>query len=81
MAAKVTKVIVNQEPIELYKILKMENLFESGAAAKHAIAEGLVQLNGLVEVQKRKKIYDGDRISLDGIQLQVKVILRSVSFL
>lgn len=72
--AKVTKVLVDSEPIELYKILKIENLAESGADAKHAIAEGHVLVNGEVETRKRKKIFDGDRVEFNGDLLQVKVI-------
>ncbi len=51
---------IRKEPIELYKILKYENMAESGGEAKYLIAEGLVRVNGLVEKRKRKKIVSGD---------------------
>ncbi len=74
MAGKIIKVLIKEEPIELYKILKMENLVESGGEAKHIIAEGLVHVNGEVEMRKRKKIFDSDIIAFEDAKLQVKLI-------
>lgn len=67
------EVQIKSEPVELYKILKFENLVMSGGEAKHAIAQGLVTLNGLVESRKRKKIFAGDVISFG--QEMLKIIL------
>ena len=53
---------VNVEPIELYKILKIENLVEGGGEAKVRIANGEVMLNGLIETRKRKKVYHNDEV-------------------
>ncbi len=69
-----TEVEINKEPIELYKILKMENLVESGGRAKHVISEGMVTLNGTIETQKRKKILNGDIIEYDGNTLKVVLV-------
>ncbi len=66
-----TLVEINQEPTELYKILKIENLVSGGGEAKQAIAEGYVLLNGEVETRKRKKVYAGDLVSFNGQHLQV----------
>ncbi len=66
-----TLVEINQEPTELYKILKIENLVSGGGEAKQAIAEGYVLLNGDVETRKRKKVYAGDLVSFNGVHLQV----------
>ena len=54
-----------RHPIELYKILKFEGLVGSGGEAKAAIAGGLVQVNDVIETQKRKKIVSGDTIRFD----------------
>lgn len=67
----VTLVELNQEPVELYKILKFEGLLASGAEAKNAIAEGLVLLNGKIETQKRKKIISGDIIEFGDETLKI----------
>jgi ribosome-associated protein len=53
---------INRQPVELYKILKFEALVASGGEAKTVINSGLVQVNGTIETQKRKKIVDGDSI-------------------
>ena len=55
---------INREPVELYKILKFEGLAGSGAEAKLLIDQGEVRLNGAVELQRRKKIRGGDRVTL-----------------
>lgn len=56
---------------ELYKILKYNNLTESGGEAKFVISEGLVKVNGEVETRKRKKIFDGDLIEFNGTVLKM----------
>ncbi|GIC79087.1 RNA-binding S4 domain-containing protein [Moritella sp. F3] len=68
---EVIPVVVSEEPIELYKILKIENLVTSGSEAKNHIANGYVYVNGEVETRKRKKIMFGDIIGFDGEAYQV----------
>lgn len=55
-------VLINQEPVELYKILKFEGIVASGAEAKQLIADGAVKVNGQIETRKRKKMMAGDSI-------------------
>jgi ribosome-associated protein len=62
---------LNRQPVELFKILKFEGLVDSGGAAKMAISEGVVRVNGKVETQKRKQIVSGDVIEFQGIELLV----------
>lgn len=66
-----TLVEINQEPTELYKILKFENLVAGGGEAKLVISEGLVYLNGEVETRKRKKVYAGDLLTFNGQHFQI----------
>lgn len=66
-----TLVEINQEPTELYKILKFENIVSGGGEAKQMIAEGYVYLNGEVETRKRKKVYAGDLLSFNGQYFQI----------
>ena len=56
------EVELKKEPVELYKILKFEGLVASGGEAKSVIAEGLVKINGEIEIRKRKQIVSGDII-------------------
>ena len=67
------KVIINKEPVELYKILKFEGLVATGGEAKLVIGDGQVSLNGSIETQKRKKIVDGDIIVFSGETIQVRL--------
>ncbi len=64
---------INQQPIELFKLLKFEGLVESGAMAKIVIADGYVKLNGAVETQKRKKVMVGDVVEFAEQQFEVKL--------
>ncbi|MBL4623245.1 MAG: RNA-binding S4 domain-containing protein [Immundisolibacteraceae bacterium] len=57
------QVEISREPIELYKLLKMEGLVASGGEAKLVISDGEVRVNGQVETRKRKKVVSGDIIS------------------
>jgi ribosome-associated protein len=62
---KMREVEIEEEPIELYKILKFENMVHSGGEAKFVIAEGLVRVNGEIETRKRKKIVSGDIVEFE----------------
>lgn len=64
---------INKVPVELYKILKFENIASSGGEAKFMIADGLVKVNGVIETQKRKKIYPGDRITINDLVLDIQL--------
>lgn len=58
--------------IELYKILKLENMAASGGEAKYLISEGMVRVNGLVETRKRRKTVAGDIVEYN--QKKVRII-------
>jgi len=57
--------------IELYKILKRENMAASGGEAKYMISEGMVQVNGEVETRKRRKTVAGDVVECNGEKVMV----------
>jgi ribosome-associated protein len=64
---------IRAEPIELSQFLKFAGAAESGGQAKQAIADGEVQLNGVVETRKGKKLVAGDKVTFAGQTLVVKV--------
>jgi len=70
---EVIEVLINREPVELYKVLKFEGLVGSGGEAKLVVDNGLVRLNGEVETRKRKKVVSGDIIEFD--QTRMKLVL------
>lgn len=57
--------------IELDKLLKRENLAASGGAARWMISQGQVQVNGAVELRKRRKLLPGDLVSTGGTSLLI----------
>ena len=69
-------IIVNiredEEFIKLGQALKVANLVESGVDAKFVVQDGLVKVNGAVETQRGKKLYDGDIVEFDGETFKVK---------
>ena len=64
---------ISNEPIELYKILKIEGMVSSGGAAKIEIGEGNVLVNGVVETRKRKKIVSGDIVEYESEKVRIKL--------
>jgi ribosome-associated protein len=64
---------IKRVPVELYKILKFENLASSGGEAKFMILDGFVKVNKRIETRKRKKIYPGDTIETDGLVLEIQL--------
>jgi len=71
MSAQLPIIEVKSQPIELCKLLKLANMVSGGGEAKIVISEGYILLNGEVETQKRKKIYDKDIIEFDGDIVEV----------
>ena len=53
------------EYIKLDQFLKLVNETSSGGEAKVRILSGEVKLNGVVEIQRGKKIRPGDVISIE----------------
>ena len=67
------QVEISMEPVELYKILKFENLAASGGEAKFRIQAGHVMVNGQTENRKRRKIRHGDVIETPEAVLTIVV--------
>jgi len=63
---------LQDEYIELYKLLKVLDLVDSGAEAKLIIANEHVKRNGVLETRKRAKIVAGDTIELAEVTIEVK---------
>jgi len=57
--------------IELFKLLKVLDLVDSGAQAKLIIADGHVKRNGIAENRKRAKIVSGDIIEVADVIIKV----------
>ena len=61
----------DEEFIKLGQALKKASLVGSGVEAKFVIQDGLVELNGEVELKRGKKLYDGDIVSFNGETIKI----------
>ncbi len=62
---------LKDEYIELFKLIKVMDLVDSGAQAKFIIADGYVKRNGEIEMRKRAKIVKGDVIEVADATIEV----------
>ncbi|UWX03409.1 RNA-binding S4 domain-containing protein [Pseudoxanthomonas sp. NC8] len=58
--------------VELNQLLKLAGLCDSGGAGKALVAEGLVTVDGAVELRKTCKIRAGQRVECDGVEIRVQ---------
>ena len=63
---------LRDEYIKLGQALKAAGLCESGVDAKIAILDGLVKVNRVTELQRGKKLRDGDEIFFDGETVKIE---------
>lgn len=62
----------DEEYIKLGQALKKAGLVSSGVDAKMVILDGLVEVNGETELQRGKKLRDGDVFSFNGETVKVR---------
>lgn len=63
---------LREDFIKLGQALKATGLVESGVEAKIVIQDGLVKVNGQVEIQRGKKLVAGDIVEFDGQQIKIE---------
>lgn len=64
-------IVLRDEYIKLGQALKASGLCENGVDAKYVIQDGLVKVNGEVELQRGKKLYGGDVVEFDGEVIKI----------
>ena len=57
--------------IKLCQALKASGLVGSGVDAKFVIQDGLVKVNGETQLQRGKKLYEGDTVTYQGETVQI----------
>ncbi len=57
---------VGDRPINLTQLLKLSGSVDHGGMAKAMITDGLVKVNGQVELRKRRQLALGDTIEIEG---------------
>lgn len=68
---------INTEFISMDKLLKFSGVADTGGQAFMMIEDGIVFLNGKQVTEKRKKVYAGDKVIIDG-QLELTVVQEQV---
>jgi ribosome-associated protein len=58
---------VGERPINLTQVLKLANLVSNGGEGKALIADGMVRVNGEVELRKRRQMVLGDVVEIEGV--------------
>ena len=59
---------IESEYIKLDQFLKLADIASTGGHAKYLIQEGVVKVNGEVEMRRGKKLVPGDIVEVEGNQ-------------
>ncbi len=59
------------EFVELNQLLKLSGVCDSGGAGKMLVAEGVVSVDGKVELRKTAKIRAGQEVTLGDVRINV----------
>ena len=62
---------LNSEFIELNQLLKLVGVCDSGGAGKALVAEGVVAVDGKIELRKTAKIRAGQRVTLGEVRIDI----------
>ncbi len=65
------KLILKDEYIKLGQALKAAGLVSSGIDAKMVIQEGMVKVDGEVELRRGRKLYDGAVVEFDNQTVKI----------
>ena len=63
---------LRDEYIKLGQVLKAAGLVDSGAEAKEVIVEGSVKVNGETDTRRGRKLYAGDIITFNGVEVKIE---------
>lgn len=70
------EIIIDTEFIKLDSLLKYAAVVQTGADAKFFISEGLVLVDGEVEIRRGRKIYDGMTVKVLADDEEVNLIIK-----
>ena len=59
-------ITLDDRPINLTQVLKLAGWVGNGGEAKVLIADGMIRVNGEVELRKRRQMTLGDVVQLEG---------------
>ncbi len=72
MDFKMQIIKLREDFIKLGQALKAGGLVDSGVDAKVVIQERLVRVNGSIETQRGKKLYDGDVVEFNTETIKIE---------
>ena len=64
--------VLRGEFVELCNLLKLTDIAQSGGQGKQMVADGIVRVDGQVELRKTAKIRSGQRVECLGQSILVK---------
>ena len=62
---------VREQTIRLGQFLKLADLIDQGADAKHLMVQGLVAVNGETETRRGRQLVRGDVVTLGDVSVRV----------
>lgn len=62
---------LRDEFIKLGQALKAAGIAENGVDAKYIIQDGEALVNGVVDTQRGKKLYDGDEVQCHDVLIKI----------
>ena len=62
---------ITTEFITLQQFLKMNDLIFSGGEAKYSVKENRILVNGATEDRRGRKLYPGDKVSVNGKKYRI----------
>lgn len=66
MTAPARAVAARQVPARLGQFLQLANLLEPGAEAKQLVVDGLVRVDGTVELRRGRQLHGGEVVAVNG---------------
>ena len=72
MIKKTTEIIIKTEYITLGQFLKLADIIESGGEAKMFLAENEVQIDGVIDQRRGRKLRGGEVIEILGQDYEIK---------
>ncbi len=58
---------IHSQPIQLDQLLKWAGIIDSGGQVKYLLEQQLININGEIISQRRKKVYPNDIVEIKGI--------------
>lgn len=63
--------VLERDFIELNQLLKLTGVVDSGGAGKHLVADGIVYVDGQIELRKTCKIRSGQKVTIGDKEIKV----------